>query len=304
MPRRGAGRLAAAALAVSLASAADAELAIEIEAPERLQPAAARTRAAVPDLAAMLELLGGPPTPVRVRIVLAEEGSEPAGRVPSWVAAYAVPPLDTIVVFPARTPTYPDRNLPTLLAHEIAHLLVFRASGGARLPRWFEEGVATVGAREWGLEDGARFAAAVLGPGPKTLEEVERGFALDPPRVARSYALSAALVRYLLRLAGPDAVAVLLARVRRGESFETAFLRTAGRPLVRFEADFFGDEVIWRTWVPVLSSTAALWTLITGLALVAIWRRRRRDAEIRARWAEEESAPEPGPAEEDPRRWN
>ncbi|MGV8041224.1 MAG: peptidase MA family metallohydrolase [Thermoanaerobaculaceae bacterium] len=297
-------RLAALALAFSFGATAAAHPALEIEAPPGLEAAAARVRAATPDLAPVLELLGEPPAPARVRVVLAEESSELAARVPSWVAAYALPSLDTIVVFPARTPTYPDRNLPTLLAHELAHLLVFRASGGAPLPRWFEEGVATVAAREWGLEDGARFAAAVIGPGPESLAEVERAFTLDPGRVARSYALSAALVRYLLRLGGPDAVAVLLAQVRRGSTFEEAFLRTAGRPLDRFEADFFGEEVLWRTWVPFLSSTAALWMLITGLALVAIWRRRQRDAEMRARWAEEEVPPEPVPPENDPRRWN
>lgn len=295
--------LAAAVLAASLGAAATGPV-LEVEAPVGLEAAAVRVRAAAPDLVPVLELLGGAAAPARVRVVLAAESSELAARVPSWVAAYALPSLDTVVLFPARTPTYPDRNLPGLLAHELAHVLVFRASGGARLPRWFEEGVATVAAREWGLEDGARFAAAVIGPGPESLAEVERGFNLDPGRVARSYAVSAALVRYLLRLGGRGAVAALLAQLRRGASFEEAFLRTAGRPLDRFEAGFFGDEVLWRTWVPFFSSTAALWMLITGLALVAIWRRRQRDAAIRARWAAEEAVPEPVQPEHDPRRWN
>lgn len=304
MGLRRAGLVAPLALALGLANGARADVTVEVEAPPSLQTSAARVRAAVPDLANVLELLGEPHAPARVRLVLAEESSELASRAPSWVAGYALPSLDTIVVFPTRTPSYPDDSLSTLLAHELAHLLVFRASGGARLPRWFDEGVATVAAREWGLEDGARFAAAVIGPGPSSLAEVERGFALDPGRVARSYAVSAALVRYLLRLGGPQAVSVLLGRVRSGESFEAAFLRTTGRPLARFETDFFGDEVLWRTWVPFLSSTAALWMLITGLALVAIWRRRQRDAEIRAHWAEEEAMPEPLPPESDPRNWN
>lgn len=295
---------AVSALAV-LRPAAAATLTIEVEAPPSLAAAAARVRGANPDLEGVLRMLGEPATPLRVRVVLAEEDSELAARVPSWVSAYAVPQLDTIVLFPARTPSYPVRNLPVLLTHELAHILVFRATGGARLPRWFEEGVATVAAREWGLEDGARFAAAVIGPGPDTLAEVERGFSLAPGQVARSYAISASLVRYLLRLAGPDAVAILLGRIQAGESFETAFLRTSGRPLDRFEAEFFGDEVLWRTWVPFLSSSAALWMFITGLALLAIHRRRQRDAAIRARWAEEEAPPVPPlSSPDDPRTWN
>lgn len=296
--------LAAFASAALLAATAPSAPVLEVEAPRALEAAAVRVRGAAVELAPVLELLGEPPVPARVRLLLAEETSPLAARVPSWVAAYALPPLDTIVVFPARTPTYPDRNLPTLLAHELAHVLLFRASGGAALPRWFEEGVATVAAREWGLEDGARFAAAVIGPGPESLAEVERGFALDPGRVARSYALSAALVRYFLRLGGRDAVAVLLGHMRRGATFEDAFQRVAGRALDRFEADFFGHEVLWRTWVPFLSSTAALWMLITALALVAIWRRHRRDLAIRARWAEEEALVESLPPEQDPAQWN
>lgn len=302
--RRAVAMWAAVAALVALSPAAAATLTLEVDAPPSLAAAAARVRGANPNIEGVLRMLGEPAMPLRVRVVLAEESSELAARVPSWVSAYAVPPLDAIVLFPARTPAYPVRNLPALLTHELAHILVFRASGGARLPRWFEEGVATVAAREWGLEDGARFAAAVIGPGPDTLAEVERGFSLAPGQVARSYAVSASLVRYLLRVAGPDAVAILLGRIQAGESFESAFLRTTGRPLDRFEAEFFGDEVLWRTWVPFLSSSAALWMFITGLALLAIHRRRQRDAAIRARWAEEEAVPpEPSPPD-DPRTWN
>jgi hypothetical protein len=169
------------------------------------------------------------------------------------------------------------------------------------MPRWFEEGVATVAAREWGLEDSARFAAAVIGPGPGSLKAVDEGFVRDAGQVSRSYALSSALVRHLLRRSGEDAIARILARVRRGEPFDVAFERTSVLPLGRFEHDFFGREVFWRTWVPFLSSSAALWMLITSLALLAIWRRRRLDAAQRTAWEEEEGVPA-RPPDEPPER--
>ncbi|HNX50926.1 MAG TPA: hypothetical protein PLS53_16145 [Thermoanaerobaculaceae bacterium] len=279
-------------------------LQIEVEAPPTLTGVASRVRDEVPDLQSIQTLLGDVALPSRVRIVLAEEQSQAGRSVPTWVSGYALPAIDTIVLFPTRVPSYPDRNLPTLLAHELAHLLVDHGAGGRELPRWFNEGVATVAAREWGLEDSARFAAAVIGPGPGNLREVDEGFVRDAGQVSRSYALSAAVVRHLLRRGGQDAVARLLSRVRRGEPFETAFERTAGLPLAAFETDFFGREVFWRTWVPFLSSSAALWMLITSLALLAIWRRRRLDAAQRALWEAEEDLPpvDPEPSSE-PREW-
>lgn len=283
--------LVLAALLAAEASAQPQALRIDVEAPPTLAGVAARVRAEVPDLHSIQTLLGDVRLPARVRIVLAEEQSAEGRSAPTWVAGYALPAIDTIVLFPTRVPAYPDRNLPTLLAHELAHLLVHHAAGGQRMPRWFEEGVATVAAREWGLEDSARFAAAVIGPGPGSLKEVDEGFVQDAGQVSRSYALASALVRHLLRRSGDDAIARVLARVQRGESFDLAFERTCDLALGGFESDFFGREVFWRTWVPFLSSTAALWMLITSLALLAIWRRRRLDATQRAAWEEEEGAP-------------
>lgn len=302
---RTAGIGASIVLAALLASAAAARppaMQIEVHAPPSLAGVAARVEAEVPDLRSVQTLLGDIPLPARVRVVLAEQDSEEGRSAPTWVSGYALPAIDTIVLFPARVPAYPDRNLPTLLAHELAHLLVDHAAGGRRMPRWFEEGVATVAAREWGLEDSARFAAAVIGPGPGSLTAVDDGFLQDAGQVARSYALSSALVRHVLRRGGPDAIARILARVRGGDPFERAFERAAGLPLDAFGRDFFGREVFWRTWVPFLSSSAALWMLITGLALLAIWRRRRLDAAQRAAWEEEEAVPALPPDEPPERR--
>lgn len=294
--------LVASSLLAAAALAQPQALRIEVDAPPTLAGVAARIRTEMPDLQGVQALLGDVPLPARVRVILAEQESEEGRSAPTWVSGYALPALDTIVLFPARVPAYPDRNLPTLLAHELAHLLVDHAAGGHRMPRWFQEGVATVAAREWGLEDSARFAAAVIGPGPGSLKAVDDGFVRDAGQVARSYALSSALVRHLLRRSGKDAIARILARVRQGQPFDVAFERTSGLPLGSFEQDFFGREVFWRTWVPFLSGSAALWMLITALALLAIWRRRRLDAAQRAAWEEEEGVPALPPDEPPERR--
>jgi len=282
---------------------------LRVEAPPELARQAAAVRALeAGEWGSLLELVGlsnpGPP----VRIVLAPEGSRLARNVPSWVSGYAVPELDTVVLFPARVPSYPDRNLEALLHHEIAHLLLARAAGGKPVPRWFSEGTATVAAREWGVEDGARVALATIGRGPRSLSDVNAAFSGDTAAASRGYAVSAALVRYLLRRFSEDAVGRILVKISRGADFEDAFEAATGETVGEFARDYFRRETLWTTWVPFVTSSTVLWMAITLLALLAIKRRRERDAAIREAWAQEERAAGSGAAplrpEDDPQRWN
>lgn len=279
-----------------------------VEAPPDLERQAVAVRAlGGGDWASLLSLLGlsNPGGPVRV--VLADERSALAARAPSWVSGYALPALDTVVLFPARVPSYPVGTMEALVRHELAHMLLARATGGRGVPRWFNEGAATVAAREWGVGDGARVAMATIGRGPRTLDEVDAAFLGDAGAASRGYAVSAALVRYLLRRHGDTAVARILAGVAAGRAFDDAFATATGESTGSFARTYFRRETVWNTWVPFATSTAALWMGITALALVAIKRRRDRDAALRAAWDAEERplhVVPPTLPEDDPSRWN
>ena len=65
------------------------------------------------------------------------------------------------------------------------------------------------------------------------------------------------------------------------------------------EADYWSRRTLWMRWVPVLTSSTLLWIGISALAVVAIHRRRARDAERRRRWDEEEGGLEPAPETDD-----
>jgi hypothetical protein len=285
-------------------------LELVVDAPPELAAAAARVRTLGGiDIGGALALTGMADAGPAIRVVLASEGSDLAGRAPSWVAGYALGPLSTIVLFPARVPSYPDRTLEVLIVHEITHVLVDRAAGGHTLPRWYNEGLATVAAREWALEDRARTALALIGHRPASLAAIGDAFTGDAATVARSYALSAAFVRYTLRRFGPTSAARTLAAVAGGAPFVEAFRRATGASLAEAERTFFRREAIWGTWVPFLTSTTVLWFGITALALLAFRRRRQRDAELRERWALEDGAVvaaaiPPDLPEDDPRRYN
>jgi len=245
-------------------------------------------RLAQEDFTEVLNLTGRIGFTSGITVVLMPEGSPLAEEMPRWVAGYARGDRRTVVLFPARVPSYPDRNLRTLLRHEVAHVLVWEAAGGRAVPRWLNEGIATVAAREWGLEDRARYAAAVIGSGPRSTRQVDRAFRGNAGEVRRAYALSAGFVRFLQTEYGILTPARILDGLAEGLDLERAFLEASGVELRRAERRFFKDQAMWNTWVPFLTSSAALWMAVTVLALLAISRRRARNRAMYEMWDEED----------------
>lgn len=262
-----------------------------VEAPPRLNDA--RRRLGSLDrkrLWTAVELAGlddpGPP----IRVVLAPEGSVEARAVHDWVAGYARGATGPIVIFPERTPTYPDDSLEELLHHEVAHVLISRAARGGELPRWFHEGVAMAAGSAWGIEDRSRFVLASLRGGPVRLAATDDLFAGGGGSAARAYAVSGAFVRDLMGRHGAGITGEILRRVGRGVAFDEAFRQATGETLTAAEESFWRRRTFWQRWLPFLTSSFVLWIVVTLLALWAFHRRRRRDAELAERWAAEEAA--------------
>jgi hypothetical protein len=283
--------LLVAVVAVTAASAVGRDLPeLIIEAPPRLASVADEV-AAIGDrggFGGALAITGVSGFTTPIRVVLVAEDHELARQTPAWVSGFADGARRTIVLFPNRVARYPDNDLRTLVHHEVTHVLVAEAARGRPVPRWFNEGIATVAAREWGIEDRARYAAAVVGRGPRTTAELDLGFAAGGRRVTRSYALSGAFVRWLRVEYGRAVTARILGHLAEDRSFREAFVRSTGNTIEWAEHRFFVREALWHTWVPFLTSSGVLWAAITGLAIVAIRRRRQRSAAMRERWEAQE----------------
>jgi hypothetical protein len=262
---------------------------IVVEAPPELEATAQRLKTIdSAKLTGIVEMVGlGEPGPP-IRVILAPEGSENAVATPSWISGYAYGTLGVVVLFPERAPSYPDSNLPELLRHEIAHVLIARAAGGQPVPRWFNEGLATLAADVWRLGDRSRLALTLVTRGESTLEEVERMFAGDRAQIARAYAQSSAFVRDVALRYRENAPAEILALVRIGVPFEEAFLRGTGQTLAGAERSFWRRHSFWYRWFPIISSSISGWTLITLLFLLAAYLKRRKTAKLEQAWEEEE----------------
>jgi hypothetical protein len=239
-----------------------------------------------------LERFIGPVSEQPIDITLAGKGSSLAYRIPPWASGYALSEQSFVVIFPERNISYPDDSLEETLLHELAHVYLYRAAGGREIPRWFNEGVAVVAGRAWTLEDQARFSYASIYATRVSPSGVDAMFNGSAGEAARAYAVSDAIVRNLVRERGASVVREVLTGVRRGDTFSGAFFQaTLNTPERAFEE--FWDTQGWRRGLlPVLTSSALLWLIVTMIAIAAIRRRRRRDTLQRELWEAEEELEE------------
>jgi hypothetical protein len=237
-------------------------------------------------LAVVVRLVGlnqpGPP----ITVLLVAEDSDVARQTPPWVAGFAHADSSTIVLFPARTPSYPHDSMEAVLHHEVAHIMIGRAAGGAFVPRWFHEGLALAAERAWRFTDHTRLAIAVVSS-ERSLDAVDADFGGSAGAAARAYAVSGAFVRELLNRHDAQVAARVLGRLAIGDSFDDAFVAATGTRLVEAERVFWRDSW-WYQVVPLVTSSFAIWTGVMFLAFVARQRRARRRAALHRLWEEEE----------------
>jgi len=222
-----------------------------------------------------------------ISVELAGDSSDWARGVAPWVAGLAI--RDAVVIFPSRSPSYPDSTLEDVLRHEVTHALIYRATSGRDVPRWFNEGLAMTAERQWKFSDQTRLYYQLVSGSRESPDALDRLFKGSQQDQTRAYLLSSALVRDLVAVHGDAAAGRILTEMREGASFDAAFLDVTSTTVADAEKKFWESQRVWTTWLPVLFSEEFLWTAVTLLAILAIYRRRRRNAEIEKRWEEEES---------------
>jgi hypothetical protein len=119
-----------------------------------------------------------------------------------------------------------DEALGQILAHELAHCVLFESAGPdwqqRRVPYWFLEGMASAASGEH-----LRGARADALPAPASL------LATDPRSV---YATADRAFRDLLLRHGEEGVTRVLRRLGEGHPFPAAFRDATGSPVAEFEA--------------------------------------------------------------------
>ncbi len=203
----------------------------------------------------------------------------PAGaRVPEWAAGLAFPSSRLLLLSAAGTGGKPVEQV---LPHELAHLLLALQSGGAEIPRWFQEGFAQLAADEWSFERARTLAWGALSGRLFGLQNLSQGFDSAPGEVELAYAQSIDFIGFLHERFGSSAMARLLSGLRGGAGFVQALEDATDMGLWQLDEEWRASLKRRFSWLPLVTGTAAVWTLaLLAFLLAYLRRRRRRRAEL------------------------
>ena len=261
--------------------------AIEISGSSSFHQLADTARATVSRVSRDLAVPGGPA--LRIFLVPARamnQGNISLPALPSWAAGAAFGETGEIVLIVGRPGAYPDRDLPGVLAHECAHVVLGRALSrrGQRAPRWFEEGFAVLEARPWGWADALALATVVLPSSPPALSDMDAGFRSGESEAREAYSVSVSFMAFLEKRSGPDAARRIVREMSDGAGFDQAFRTVTGASVGRIESEWRRGIQIRYRWIPLITSSGALWTGILVLLFFAGARRRARRREMERIW--------------------
>jgi hypothetical protein len=155
---------------------------------------------------------------------------------PEWGAALAFPESRRIIM-QGRTAGSDAGDPQEVLRHELAHLALHERLGD-RPPRWFDEGYASVAAREWRRDDVLAANVALALRGPPSLDQLEESFSGGAVAAQSAYALSYRAVTELASLDPERGLTLFFDYWTKSPSLDVAVRRAFGMTLTGFETEF------------------------------------------------------------------
>ena len=215
---------------------------------------------------------------------------------PEWGVALAFPGSRRVIL-QGRTAGSEAGDPSETLRHELAHLALHERLGD-RPPRWFDEGYASVAAREWRREDVLAANVALALRGAPTLDQLEASFEEGPTAAQSAYALSYRAVMELASLDPERGLTLMFRYWEQGRNLDEAVRRAFGITLSGFEKEF-QRRTRHRYGALALFADLTLVFFVTGVFMLPfILARRSRDrrrlrallaADAAAEQAEQES---------------
>ena len=224
-------------------------------------------------------------------------------RAPEWAAGLSFSNKHTVIV--AAGGERPPVEVMRTFAHELAHVGVDVGREGQFVPRWFNEGFATMMAQEWTPERSEKLSRAAAGGQLTPFHQLTDSFPAHHMSASLAYDQSFHFVRWMQSEYGDDLYARVFDRLRGGEAFRAALEAETGSPLGELE----------HRWKTQLESSTTFWSILSEenliffgagvlflIAYVVVRRRRREslesmssDSDSDAEWDYDESRyPLPG----------
>jgi hypothetical protein len=196
---------------------------------------------------------------------------------PDYAVGVAYARFGVVLLTITAPETWEPADLERVFAHELSHIALHRAVGGARIPRWFAEGLAIHQARENNLDRIRTLWTATVAGTLVPLDDIDDGFPEYAHRVNVAYAESADIVGFLYEdEEGKEGLRRLVQAVHDGASFHDAVSTTYGESLGSIERRWRQDLEERYHSLPLFFSGTGLWVFASLLLVLAYVRRRRR----------------------------
>lgn len=198
-------------------------------------------------------------------------------KAPEWAAGLAYPDRNLILLKAPHAALYGTIDPVRTLRHELAHLALHQALSGVPFPKWLDEGFAMYEAREWTFRTTAVITARTLQKKFIPMTSLSHEFPVDFSEAEAAYAQSFSLVAYLLSRYGREAFHLFVRNIRQGRTISQSTQGAFGRSFYELERKWQRYLRIRYTWIPLVTSTAAIWFVFT-LVFLAVYFRKRRQA--------------------------
>lgn len=261
--------------------------------PEQEKLAVDIVRMAEPERARIVSDLGrGGDVRVEVRLTLGPadfQAAQPEGYVaPVWSSGLAYPSLKLIVLQARGGPGGGPAVLQATFRHELSHLMLYQALGGRRAPRWLAEGMAMYHAAQWEFSRAMAVTRAIAFRNLIPLKDLEAAFPDKTPDVHLAYAEAIDFVSYLFGRFGRDGMNRFIGRLAGGDSVEAAAREAFGSSMGEVEKAWLSRLRWYYAWIPLISSSATLWFVVSVIFVLGCLRRRAQNKRRLRRMEEEE----------------
>ena len=209
---------------------------------------------------------------------------------PEWAGALTYPELGLVLIMtPGAMETGGSRYW-SLLQHEMVHLLLGDAESrhSIRLPRWFQEGIATYVSGEMTLSRLVQLGWAQATGATPDFRELEFTFPNQASRAGAAYARSYLFIRYVSQRFGEDAVARLVKESLQRGGLNSGVVAAFDLSMAELLAGFDQYARVKATWIPVITSSATIWGVITLLFFITFFRKKVQGMRTMLQWEREE----------------
>ena len=229
----------------------------------------------------------------RVLVAIAPDASRFRAWVgptaPEWGAAIAFPESRRIVM-QGRGAASDAGDPLEVLRHELAHLALHERLGNVP-PRWFDEGYASVAAREWHRDDVLAANVALALQGTPRLDALDEGFRGGSTAAQAAYALSYRAVMELASLDQERGLSLFFQYWADGSTLDRAVRQAFGITLSGFEKEFQKRTSRRYGGLALFADLSLAMLVLTVLLLPFLLARRARDRRrLRAMIAADEAA--------------